>query len=94
MKLNLARANLTRSADLYVLVNNDEWEGGGGGERGYLHPPPHMLVHVQAHSSIYTDYTPVIHFFRVIYKYIGILVPVRTSFGLRRRSGKTYIVST
>ena len=24
----------------------------------------------------------------------GILVPVRTSFGLRRRSGKTYNVST
>ena len=73
MKLNLARANLTRSADLYVLVglNNDEWEGGGVEREG-------MLVHVQAHSSIFTDYTPVIKKFRI-------LVPVTTSFGLRRR---------
>ena len=27
-------------------------------------------------------------------RYCGILVPVRTSFGLRRRGGKTYNVST
>ena len=29
-----------------------------------------------------------------VLKYNGILVPVRTSFGLRRRGGRTYNVST